>query len=150
MSVREDIAIDIVQDLKDITNPTPVIVSRNPIKLTDLSIAQFPAIIVQTTNEIREDATMQPDKTRMSEAEYTISAFVRADSSATTLNNNIDTQRNNIIEAISEKLEEDRTRNSKALNSFVTAITTDDGTPFPIGRVDITFQVLYKYTRGTL
>ena len=150
MSIREDIAIDIVQDLKDITNPAPVIVSRNPIKLTDLSIAQFPAIIVQTTNEIREDATMQPDKTRMSEAEYTISAFVRADSSATTLNNNIDTQRNNIIEAISEKLEEDRTRNSKALNSFVTAITTDDGTPFPIGRVDITFQVLYKYTRGTL
>ena len=75
---------------------------------------------------------------------------MRAESSATTVNNSIDTQRNTLIEAISEKLEEDRTRNSKALNSFVTEVTVDDGTVFPIGRIDITFRVLYKYTRGTL
>ena len=75
---------------------------------------------------------------------------MRADSSATTVNNSIDTQRNDLIEAISEKLEEDRTRNSKALNSFVTEVAVDDGTVYPLGRIDITFRVLYKYTRGTL
>ena len=55
-----------------------------------------------------------------------------------------------MIEAISEKLEEDRTRNSKALNSFVTEVTVDDGTTYPLGKIDIVFRVLYKYTRGTL
>ena len=149
MSVRENIALDIVQDLQGITNPAPVIVSRNPIKLTDLSIAQFPAIIVQTTNEQRTDET-STNTFRFGQIEYTITGYVRADSSATTVNNNIDTQRNNIIEAISEKLEEDRTRNSNAMNSYVTAVQTDDGTQFPIGTAVITFVVDYKYTRGTL
>jgi|TARA_R100000234_G_scaffold99949_1_gene68695 hypothetical protein len=147
-NVREQIAEDIVTDLQGITTPGVVIVSRNPINTTDLSIAQYPAIMVRTTTESREDATT--NALRFGTIDYTITGFVRAESSATTVNNSIDTQRNTLIEAISEKLEEDRTRNSKALNSFVTEVTVDDGTVFPIGRIDITFRVLYKYTRGTL
>lgn len=149
-NLREEIAEDIVQDLQGITTPPVVIVSRNPINTTDLSIAQYPAIMVRTTNEEREDATQGANRLRFGEIEYTILGYVRADSSATTVNNNIDTQRNNLIEAISEKLEEDRTRNSKAYNSYVTAVAVDDGTIYPLGRVDITFTVQYKYTRGTL
>tara|TARA_R100000231_G_scaffold28505_1_gene25300 strand:+ start:9050 stop:9505 length:456 start_codon:yes stop_codon:yes gene_type:complete len=149
-NVREQIAEDIVTDLQGITTPGVVIVSRNPINTTDLSIAQYPAIMVRTTTESREDATMSNSNLRFGTIDYTITGFVRAESSATTVNNSIDTQRNTLIEAISEKLEEDRTRNSKALNSFVTEVTVDDGTVFPIGRIDITFRVLYKYTRGTL
>ncbi len=147
-NVREQIAEDIVTDLQGITTPGVVIVSRNPINTTDLSIAQYPAIMVRTTTESREDVTT--NALRFGTIDYTITGFVRAESSATTVNNSIDTQRNTLIEAISEKLEEDRTRNSKALNSFVTEVTVDDGTVFPIGRIDITFRVLYKYTRGTL
>ena len=147
-NVREQIAADIVTDLQGITTPGVVIVSRNPINTTDLSIAQYPAIMVRTTTESREDVTT--NALRFGTIDYTITGFVRAESSATTVNNSIDTQRNTLIEAISEKLEEDRTRNSKALNSFVTEVTVDDGTVFPIGRIDITFRVLYKYTRGTL
>lgn len=149
-NVREDIALDIVQDLQGITQPGVVIVSRNPINTTDLSIAQYPAVMVRTTNEVRQDETQGSDRLRFAEIEYTITGFVRAESSATTVNNNVDTQRNELIEAISEKLEEDRTRNSKAMNSYVSAVTVDDGTIYPLGRVDITFTVLYKYTRGTL
>ena len=149
-NVREQIAEDIVTDLQGITTPGVVIVSRNPINTTDLSIAQYPAIMVRTTTESREDATMSNSNLRFGTIDYTITGFVRAESSATTVNNSIDTQRNTLIEAISEKFEEDRTRNSKALNSFVTEVTVDDGTVFPIGRIDITFRVLYKYTRGTL
>ena len=147
-NVREQIAEDIETDLQGITTPGVVIVSRNPINTTDLSIAQYPAIMVRTTTESREDATT--NALRFGTIDYTITGFVRSESSATTVNNSIDTQRNTLIEAISEKLEEDRTRNSKALNSFVTEVTVDDGTVFPIGRIDITFRVLYKYTRGTL
>lgn len=149
-NVREQIAEDIVTDLQGITVPGVVIVSRNPINTTDLSIAQYPAIMVRTTTESREDATMQTSKLRFGTIDYTITGYVRAESSATTVNNSIDTQRNTLIEAISEKLEEDRTRNSKALNSFVTEVTVDDGTTYPLGKIDIVFRVLYKYTRGTL
>jgi hypothetical protein len=149
-NIREDIALDIVQDLQGITQPGVVLVSRNPINTTDLSIAQYPAIMVRTTNEERQDETQGANRLRFAQIEYTITGFVRAESSATTVNNNVDTQRNELIEAISEKLEEDRTRNSKAMNSYVSAVAVDDGTIYPLGRVDITFTVLYKYTRGTL
>ena len=149
-NIREQIAEDIVTDLQGITTPGVVIVSRNPINTTDLSIAQYPAIFVRTTTEAREDATQALSRLRFGTIDYTITGYVRAESSATTVNNSIDTQRNNLIEAISEKLEEDRTRNAKAMNSFITEVTVDDGTVYPLGRIDIVFRVLYKYTRGTL
>jgi len=148
MSVREDIAIDIVSDLQGITNPAVVLVSRNPISTTDLSIAQYPCIFVRTTSEAREDLTQGGE--RLAEIDYTITGYVRAGSSATTINNNIDTQRNKIAEAIEEAIEVDRTRNSKALNSYVSSVTVDDGTIYPLGKIDITFTVQYKYSRGTL
>ena len=149
-NIREQIAEDIVTDLQGITVPGIVLVSRNPINTTDLSIAQYPCIMVRTSEESREDATMQGDTLRFGTIDYTITGYVRADSSATTVNNSIDTQRNELIEAISEALEVDRTRNAKAMNSFVTDVSVDDGTVYPLGRIDITFRVLYKYTRGTL
>jgi len=150
MSVRENIATNIVQALQGITNPGVVLVSRNPINTTDLAITQFPAIVVRTTSEERDDATQGTNGLRLAEKDYNIIGFVRANSSETTTNNNIDTQRNALIEAIEEKLEEDRTRNNQALNSFVATVSVDDGTIFPIGRVDITYRCTYKYTRGTL
>tara|TARA_B100000965_G_scaffold405510_2_gene439876 strand:+ start:2520 stop:2975 length:456 start_codon:yes stop_codon:yes gene_type:complete len=151
MSTREDIAKDIIVDLKGITNPGVVVVSRNPININELAITQFPAIVVRTAEEIREDATMQTDTLRFGTINYQIECYVRADSSAKTVNNSIDTQINVIVEAVEEALETDRKRNSKALNSFVSAVTqNNEGVQFPIGRVDITFTVQYKYTRGTL
>ena len=148
MSVREDIAKDIVQVLQGITNPAVVLVSRNPINTTDLSIAQYPAIIVRTSEEDRSDESM--GGARLSLINYTIEAYVRAESSTRTSNNNIDTQKNDMVEAIEEALEVDRTRNNLALNSFVSNVVSDDAGIYPIGRVDITYTVQYKYTRGTL
>tara|TARA_Y100000114_G_scaffold121443_1_gene116611 strand:+ start:841 stop:1296 length:456 start_codon:yes stop_codon:yes gene_type:complete len=151
MSVREDIAKDIITDLQGITTPKVVLVSRNPINLNDMAITQYPAIVVRTAEEIREDATMQTDTLRFGTINYQIECYVRADSSAVTTNNSIDTQMNAIVEAVEEALETDRKRNDKAMNSFVSAITSvDEGIQYPIGRVDITFTVQYKYTRGTL
>lgn len=147
MSVREDIAVDIVQKLQDITAPNVVLVTRNPFTVGDLAATQFPAVFVRTTDEDREDFTQ--GGLRQGIIEYEIVASVQADSSATSINNNVDTKRNEIIEAICEKLEEDTARNSKALHSEVTRVQVDDGTAFPIGQATITYSVQYKYTRGT-
>ena len=149
MSVREDIAKDIVQALQGITDPNVVLVSRNPIDISDLSIAQYPAIIVRTAEEDREDAAFGSAGVRFGTINYSIQGYVRAESSATSVNNNIDTQKNKMVEAIEEKLEEDRKRNSLAMNSFVSNIASDDTALYPLGRVDITYTVQYKYTRGT-
>ena len=148
MSVREDIATNVVQTLQGITNPAVVIVSRNPINTSDLAITQYPAIIVRTSSEDRDDETM--GGVRLAQVDYTVIGYVRATASATTITNNIDTQRNALIEAVEEALEADRTRNGKALNCYDSNVTVDDGSIFPIGRVDITFTVQYKYTRGTV
>tara|TARA_R100000734_G_scaffold18169_1_gene14856 strand:+ start:1138 stop:1584 length:447 start_codon:yes stop_codon:yes gene_type:complete len=148
MSVREQIAQNIVEVLQGITAPAVVLVSRNPINTTELSIAQYPAIFVRTSDEAKADETMGGD--RFAFINYTIEGYVRADSSATTSNNNIDTQKNNLVEAIEEALEQDRTRNSLALNSYVSSITSDDASAYPLGSINITYTVQYKYTRGTL
>ena len=147
MSVREDIAKNIVQVLQGITDPAVVLVSRNPINTTDLSIAQYPALIVRTSEEEKLDETM--NGMRIALINYVIQGYVRAGSSATTSNNNIDTQKNKLIEGIEEALEVDRTRNSLALNSYVSNISSDDTSLYPLGRIDITYTVQYKYTRGT-
>tara|TARA_E500000178_G_C16910291_1_gene702283 strand:- start:347 stop:799 length:453 start_codon:yes stop_codon:yes gene_type:complete len=150
MSVRESIAQDIVQTLQGIVTPAPVIVTRNPLQTSDLANTQYPAIFVRTTEEVREDITQGTAGLRTGEIEYTIIGYVYAESSATSANNNIDTKRNELVEAICEELEKDRKRNSQALNSFVTRVTVDDGTIFPVGQVNITYSVLYKYTKGTV
>ena len=147
MSVREDIALDIVQKLSNITSPNVVLVTRNPFTVSDLAATQFPAIFVRTTDEDREDFTQ--NGLRQGVINYQIVASVQADSSATSINNNVDTKRNEIIEAICEKLEEDTARNEKALHSEITGVTVDDGTTFPVGQATITYSVQYKYTRGT-
>lgn len=147
MSTREDIATNIVTTLQGITDPAPVLVTRNPFVVTDLAATQFPAIFIRTTDEELQDDTMAG--LRESFVEYTIVASVNASSSSTSINNNIDTKRNDMAEAIVEALETDTTRNSKALHSEITRIQTDDGTPFPIGQVTIDYRVRYKYTRGT-
>jgi len=149
-NIRENIAKDIVTDLQGIAVPKVVLVSRNPINLSDMAITQYPAIVVRTAEEERTDATMQTSTLRFGTINYQIECYVRSDSSATTVNNSIDTQRNEIIEAVSEALEEDRTRNSQAMNSYVSAVTLNEDVVYPLARVDITFTVQYKYTRGTL
>ena len=61
---------------------------------------------------------------------------------------NIDTTRNQIVEAIDEKLDEDRTRGGHASRYQVISVEVDDGTIDPIGGVIVTVQILYSYTRG--
>ena len=55
MSARENIAINIVEQLENMQNPAPGKVSRVFFDVSKLAITQFPAILVVTSNEIRDD-----------------------------------------------------------------------------------------------
>ena len=141
MSVRENIAGNIVTTLQAITTPRVKKVTREPFDFDKLSNAQFPAILVRTANETREDSSMGGSaSSRHGTIDYELVCFVK--------HKNIDTARNQIVEAIDEKLDEDRTRGGYAVDTQVISVEVDDGTIDPIGGVIVTVQILYSYTRG--
>ena len=141
MSVRENIAANIVTALKAISTPNVKKVTREPFDFDKLSNAQFPAILVRTANETREDSSMGGSaSSRHGTIDYELVCFVK--------HKNIDTARNQIVEAIDEKLDDDRTRGGHAVDTQVTSVEVDDGTIDPIGGVIVTVQILYSYTRG--
>ena len=141
MSVRENIANNLVSQLQAIASPTVKKVTREPFDFDKLSNAQFPAILVRTANETREDATMGGSaSSRHGTIDYELICFVK--------HKNIDTARNQLVEAIDEKLDEDRTRGGYAVDTQVISVEVDDGTIDPIGGVIVTVQILYSYTRG--
>lgn len=138
MSLREDIAKDIVKVLKDANDPKPILVTREPFDVEKLAITQFPAILVQTGPESRLDESM---RSRTGVISYQIRAFIRG--------TELDTRKNDIIERIEEVLETSRRRNvaNASIRTQVTAITPVDRLP-PLGEVIITVEVQYTYTRG--
>lgn len=141
MSVRENIAKNLVTTLQAITTPKVKKVTREPFDFDKLSNAQFPAILVRTANETREDASLGGSMTsRHGTIDYELVCFVK--------HKNIDTARNQIAEAIDEKLDDDRTRGGHAVDTQVISVEVDDGTIDPIGGVIVTVQILYSYTRG--
>jgi hypothetical protein len=141
MSVRENIADNLVAQLKLITTPKVKKVTREPFDIDKLSNAQFPAILVRTANEAREDVTLGGSATsRQGTLDYELFCFVK--------HKNIDTARNQIIEAVDEKLDEDRSRGGHALDTQIVSVEVDDGTIDPIGGVIVTVRVNYFYTRG--
>lgn len=144
MSVREKIADNIVDTLKGVLTPVKVkYVTREPFDFEKLSNAQFPAILVRSADEDRSDTTVGGSLTqRMATINYQLICYVKGAK--------IDTARNKLIEAIEEKLDDDRTRGSNALDTQILSIETDEGSIAPIGGVIITLKVLYKYTRGTV
>lgn len=143
MSAREDIAADIVSVLSSATSPTRVkYVTREPFDFDKLSNAQFPAILVRSSNESREDSTLGGSMSqRMAVTDYDLVCFVKA--------RNIDTARNLIVETVEESLEADRTRGGKAIDTQITSVEVDDGSIDPVGGVIITVQITYSFTRGT-
>ncbi len=143
MSVRENIANNIVTTLQAITSPVAVkYVTREPFAFDKLSNAQFPAILVRSAGENREDSSLGGSITqRMATIDYELVCFVKGSV--------IDTARNNIIEAVEEGLDVDRYRGANALDTQITNIEIDQGSIDPIGGVIITVRVLYQYTRAT-
>jgi|TARA_R110000764_G_scaffold56464_1_gene122966 hypothetical protein len=143
MSVREKIAENILTTLQAINLPVNIkYVTRQPFEFDKLSNAQYPAILVRSADESRQDSSIGGTTTqRMGTINYELVCFVKGAS--------IDSARNNIIEAIEEGLDVDRSRGSNALDTQVINVEIDEGSIDPIGGVIMTIRVLYQYTRGT-
>tara|TARA_R110002012_G_scaffold321152_2_gene547819 strand:+ start:2779 stop:3213 length:435 start_codon:yes stop_codon:yes gene_type:complete len=143
MSVREVIAQNIADTIGNITSPVDInVVTREPFDFDKLSNAQFPAVLIRTTAEDRNDSTLGGSNTqRMATLNFELVCYVKSIQ--------IDSARNLIAEAIEEALDVDRTRNGNALDTQVLSIEVDEGSIRPIGGILITLQVLYSYQRGT-
>ena len=144
MSIREDIASHIVSTISGISSPAIKKVTRQPFELDELSQQQYPAVLIQTIEETKEDQELGSGaKTRISTLEFGITGFTKGSES------NIDTARNNLASAIETALESDITRDGNALDTEVISIETDAGSLFPYGAVLITVRVIYEHQAGT-
>jgi len=145
MSAREDIAINITQQLQNMTNPAPGLVSRKFFDVAKLAITQFPAILVVTTNEDREDVSMD---LRRSTTQYVLRCYVRGPE--------LDTLRNEIVERVEEILETQRGRAVTLASTGIHNVTTRVSNvqiverEIPLGEVVVTVDVLYTYKKGVL
>jgi hypothetical protein len=139
MSTRETVIENIVSLLKDMDDPKPILVSREPFDVEKLAITQFPAILVQSGDEIRFDSAM---RSREGQINYVIRSFVRGVE--------LDKKKNEIVERIEETLDSDRKRgttNFSMKTQVISVIPVDRLAP--LGEVLVTVQVQYKYPRGT-
>ena len=141
MSLREDIAENIVTVLKDMVDPRPVLVTREPFDVEKLAITQFPAILVVTGNEERLDLSFGD---RQGTIAYTLRGFVRGGAE-------LDRQKNDLIERIEETLAVDVRRGTgvKSMTTEVISIEVIERIP-PLGEISMTVQVRYVYRKGTL
>lgn len=139
MSKRESIAANIVTTIDGIS--AIALVTREPFDFTKLSNAQFPAVIVQTSEENREDVTIGGSTIkRIGTIDYKLIGYVKGVT--------IDTDRNALIESLEEALDADRTRGGYALDTQVITVETDEGAIAPVGGVLLTVRVSYNFTRG--
>jgi hypothetical protein len=141
-NTRELIAEDLVSVISEIETPAPVLVTRDPFNVEELAITQFPAVLITTGSEDRETVTMAAG-VRQSSISYNIRGFVRG--------TELDTKRNELIEAIEEALDADRYRDQgvhSVLNSGVSNIEVVERQS-PLAEINITFVVEYIFSRGT-
>lgn len=145
MSTRENIASNLATTISGITAITIKKVTRQPFPLEELSEQQYPAVLIQTQEETKEDQELgSGGKTRINNLEFLITGFVKTNES------NIDTARNQLLEVIEEALETDITRGGYALDTEVLSIETDAGTLFPYGGVSMIVRVIYEHQSGTV
>jgi hypothetical protein len=144
MSVRENIASNLLSVISSISSPTIKKATRQPFLLDELSEQQYPAVIIQTSEENRDDSELgNGAKTRHGTIDFVILGFVKGAEA------NIDTARNTLITAIETAIESDITRNGNALDSEVIQVETDEGSLFPVGGIKMTIRCMYEYQSGT-
>jgi hypothetical protein len=144
MSKREDIASNLLTVISNIASPTIQKVTRQPFLIEELSEQQYPAVIIQTSEETRNDTELGSGaKSRHGTIDFLILGFVKG------AETNIDTLRNQLITAIETVIENDITRNGNALDSQVVSIETDEGSLFPVGGIRMVIKCFYEYQSGT-
>lgn len=143
MSAREQITKDIVLQLQNMSNPAPGLVTRDTFDFEKLAITQYPAIQVWAGSEERSNISMSE---RQAILQIQLRCFLRG--------NELDTQRNNLIENVEQTLEtqsnRDITINNAAHHYAVTRITSIEiiERQPPLAECVITVEIEYVYKRG--
>ena len=144
-SLREQVAINIVDVLKETDDPHVVLVTRDPFDVEKLAITQFPALLVQQTTETRETITMGTPGVgrRMGVMTFELRGFVRG--------TELDSRRNELIEAVEKQLDSDRYRGLLATGVTDSQLVSIEIVPRlqPLAEFIITVEVTYNYLRGT-
>lgn len=141
MNLREEIVTHIIDTLKEMDDPRPVLVTREPFEVDKLAITQFPAILVSFASEERELLTMGPAGMKNGTIIFNIRGFVRG--------KELDKSRNALINAIEVALETQRYREllgSGVRDSQISTIEVVDRLP-PLAEILITVEVQYFYQR---
>lgn len=144
-NLRQKIAENIVSTIKSIRDPLPVLVTREPFVATELAITQFPSVLIASQVEERETITMGAVGVgrRMGTIDFQIRCYVRG--------TELDKKRNDLLEAIEEKLEADRYRGLESegvIDSQIVSIEIIERLP-PLAEFTITYRVRYNYMRAT-
>lgn len=139
MSQREAITANIVELLQAIRDPKPVHCTRDNIEPDKLARTQFPAVIVRTSDESREDWAMGQQR----EATLTV------DIECWVTGTNLDQQLNQTIHSVESALETDPKHGGAARDTQVTSISVDPTVTAPYGTATISATVQYVYKRKT-
>ena len=146
MSLRQQIIEQIETAIREVEEPRVSFVTREPFNVLEIAITQFPAVLITFIEENRETITMGPTTfgRRQGEILVGVRCYVRG--------NELDTKRNELLEAIEEQLERDRNLNLKAqgvTDCQVTRIEVIDRLP-PLAEFLIEVTVRYNYLRGSV
>jgi hypothetical protein len=143
-SKRELIAQNLVDTLKNQTTYKFGLITREPqADIEGLAKTSFPCVIIESASETREDITQgNRSITRSSDCDYSIRVYVAAG------RKQLDTLRNELIEAVEDLLDEDRTRGGVAYDTELVSVETDEIVDQPYASMRLVVRVRYHYTRG--
>ena len=140
-SIRKEIVQDVVDKVKTITSPRLGKVSSKPEEFTRLARTAFPFIHIEVESETKEDIARE---WRL--ATLTLNITVHLDGK--NKGESVERQLADIIEAIEEKLEEDRTRGKRAQLTELLEVGDIQETGFPTVSQTMSVGIQYTYARG--
>tara|TARA_B100001057_G_scaffold382313_1_gene388336 strand:+ start:433 stop:867 length:435 start_codon:yes stop_codon:yes gene_type:complete len=140
-SKRKNIINDVIEKLKTIKTPRLGKVSEKPTEFARLARTAYPFVQVNVIDEIKEDIA-----TEWRLATLTVGITVHIEGKSKTEKS--EEQLADIIEAIEEKLEVDRTRDSNAQTTEVLEVEDIQITGYPTVSQTIRVGIQYTYSRG--
>jgi hypothetical protein len=142
-SIRESIADWFITQVKGQTDFRVGTVTREPgINIPDLAKTAFPAVLIESTNETREDATQgRLSVIRKSLMDVQMTIWFQSKPN--------DTIRNEFIDQLESLYDVDRTCGGVALDTQLIRVEVTDVTESaPYYKMALIWQVEYYYTRG--
>jgi hypothetical protein len=141
-SRRELIMRNVVDTLTNQQTVRLGTITREPgVDILELANTAFPAVIVESGNEVRESITQGgPVQQRQATMSVNMQVWIN------TLNG-ADAFRNSLIESIEELLDQDPTRDANAFDTQLVEIEPGTDTA-PYSSMNLVFTIPYVYTKG--